>query len=75
MNLASEAERSYISQEKWRQKQVSIMYRNGRPIFSPQVKIPSIRLFKDKYKNDLNIFEHQSMLTRKNHDKDFKYVK
>ena len=66
--------KTWMRQERWRQKQVSILYRNGRPIFSPQAKIPSIRLFKDKYKNDLNIFEHQSMLTPKIHDKDFKYV-
>ena len=74
MNWETDAEKSRNRQEKWRQKQISIMYRNGRPIFTPQAKIPCIKLFQNKYQNDLNIFHHESILTRKIHDKDLKCV-
>lgn len=30
----NEALRTYYAQEKWRQKQINIFYRSGRPIFN-----------------------------------------
>lgn len=40
--------RAYYSQERWRQKQINIFYRNGRPIFNTTID-KNMLYHKNKY--------------------------